>query len=543
MSSLTSRIAARLGFLPAAQARQQVAIAAHRVAHGAAAQRRNLLASLTTSDTSTWQADGLHINAATESGLAVVRARSRDAARNNPWARNFVGMVRRNVLGPQGVAYQSRVRTGAGDLRAGANDALEAWWQAWTAKGVCDVTGRYTWLDIQRLALRHQVVDGECFVRLLPGRGPHGFQVQLLPADVVPLTARADLGGGRIVRQGIELDADGRVLAYHMLRAHAADGLNASLGAAESIGTPRGLLRVPADEVIHLYVPDEANQLRGVPWMQAALKRMWQADDFAASGLNKARESAKRGGWLKAQPNMTEGPAPKLESMTDGTDAVTGEAYQSLHDGTWEKLPYGLEPAPFESDYPNIEYGQFIKDCVRNIASGCEVSYITMGNDLEAVNYSSGQLGLEGERTLWLELQRRTVDHLCAPVHARALKHALLVAPELAGLSFAALPRYIAGAKWQTHRWSPLDPLKHIEAQRSRLEARLSSPQREIAANGDDPDEILADWREWADKTAGMDPDPASDAAEANPATAAAAAAEAASRNRRWSLVMGGAGQ
>lgn len=496
MASLVTRIATRLGYVPADQARADAAAAGHtataRTLHGAMQHQRNLLAALTTNDVASWQADGLHVNASTETGLATVRARSRDAALNNPFARRFLGMVSSNILGPHGIRYQSRVRTSGGTLRAGPNDALEAGWSAWCKAGVCDVTGRYTWRDVQRLALRHVAVDGEVFLRFMPGRGAHSLQVQLLPAEVVPITARADLAGGIKVRQGIEVDGLGQVLAYHV---RSEDPTTSTLGVAESIGGVRGLTRVPASEILHLMLPEQVGQLRGIPWMAAALKAMHQAQDFASAGLNKARESAKRGGWLKQ--SIDAAPPPDL---ADGQDAA-GNSYQSLHDGTWEQLPPGVEAMAFESDYPNIEYGQFIKDCTRQISSALDVAYITLGNDLEAVNYSSGQLGLEGERTMWLALQNWATDHLCDVVHRRWLAYALVAAPELQSLSFDRLEMYAAGARWQPHRWQPIDPLKTIEAQRSRIEAGLTSPQRVITEMGDDPDEIIAERREWAEKT------------------------------------------
>lgn len=512
MPSLLHRIATRLGYAPAGQVIAAAAAADERATartlHQAAVHQRNLLAALTTNDVASWQADGLHVNASTETGLAVVRARSRDASLNNPFARRFLGMVSSNVLGPHGVRYQSRVRAGSGTLKAGPNDALEAAWAAWCAVGACEITERYTWRDLQRLALRHVAVDGECFFRMLPGRGPHRFQVQLLSAEMVPVSARMDMAGGVKVRQGIEVDANGRVLAYYM---RSDDPATSTLGVSEAIGGVRGLKRVPASEILHLMLPEQVGQLRGIPWMAAALKPMHQANDFASAGLNKARESAKRGGWLK--PSL-DAPPPAETALTDGKDA-SGMPYQSLHDGTWEQLPAGMDATPFESDYPNIEYGQFIKDCTRQISSALDVAYITLGNDLEAVNYSSGQLGLEGERTMWLALQGWFIEHLCAVVHRRWLSYALVAAPELASLSFDRLDTYAAGARWQAHRWQPIDPLKTIEAQRSRIEARLTSPQRVIAEMGDDPDEVIAELKEWQAKTAGLPPMPSAKPAPA----------------------------
>jgi len=515
MSTLLSRLAARLGYTPSAAAQRAAddaaRVAGRRVMAAMGRQQRSLLAALSTPDVASWQADGLHINASTGAGLATVRARSRDAAWNNGYAKRFVGMVTANVLGPQGVRYQARVRTQAGELRKPVNDRLEAAWRAWCRRGACDVTGRYTWRTLERLALRMTAVDGEAFIRLLPGRGPHGLQLQLLPADAVPLAHNADLGQGRRIRQGVEIDASGAVLAYHL---RTDDPTIDSIGLALSTSSQR-LVRIPADEVLHLMLPQEVGQLRGVPWMATALKRLYQAHDFAHAGLNKARESAKRGGWIRQDPESAEAPDPA--HLSDGTDEQ-GNAYASLHDGTWEQLPAGLIPQPFESDYPNIEYGQFIKDCLRDAASSLDVAYITFGNSLEDVNYSSGQLGLEGERTTWLGLQTWLVDELHDVVHRRWLAYAMLAAPELATLSFDRLDQYADSIQWQCHRWHPLDPLKTIEAQRSRIEARLTSPQRVITEMGEDPDEVLAELAEWAEKTKGL---PAATAA-----TPAAGAAE-----------------
>lgn len=537
MPTLINRIAARLGYLPSTAAQRASDEAAASAARAATRrtmatvgrQQRNLLAALSTPDVASWQADGLHINASTGAGLATVRARSRDAAWNNGYAKRFLGMVTGNVLGPLGVRYQARVRTGAGDLRKPVNDRLEAGWKAFCRRGVCDVTGRYTWRTLERLALRMTAVDGEAFVRFFSGRGPHGLQVQLLPADAVPVTYNADLGNGRRVRQGVEIDAAGAVLAYHF---RTDDTTIDSIGLGLSSSSQR-LVRVPAADVLHLMLPQEVGQLRGVPWMATALKRLFQAHDFAHAGLNKARESAKRGGWIYQDPESSEAPDP--EHLSDEKDA-DGNAYSSLHDGTWEQLPAGLIPKPFESDYPNIEYGQFIKDCLRDAASSLDVAYITFGNSLEDVNYSSGQLGLEGERTTWMALQTWLVDELEDVVHRRWLAHALLAAPELATLNFARLEQYADAALWQCHRWHPLDPLKTVEAQRSRIEARLTSPQRVIAEMGDDPDEILAELTEWAEKT--KDLPAAVPAGSSKPAAAGADGAQAAADGSRRDLRM-----
>lgn len=509
MASLLTRLANRLGFQTEAQARSRE----HRAALGIARAvgQRGLLSSLTTNDVASWQADGLPLNETLSANLPTTIARSRDAAANNPFARRFLGMVRRNVLGPKGVRLQVRMRTSAG-LKDGVNDAIETAHRFWSEMGNCDVTGRYTRRDLDRLALRHCAVDGTVFVRFLEGRGPHGMQLQLVPIDALALNHRADLANGVRIRLGVETDEFGAVRAYW---------LKGGSNNLDPLSLSRNLVRVPASEMLQLSLPDEIQQVLGVPWMQAGLKPMYQSADFAQAGLNKARESAKRGGFFETDPSAA--PPPRLEDAKDENETP----YQTLQDGTWDVLPAGLKATPFESDYPNIEYGQFIKDCLRNIASALEVSYISLGNDLSDVNYSSGQLGLGDERALWCELQEWFVDHWSKPIDKKWLSYALVAAPELQSLSFARLQAYADAMTHQRHTWQPLDPLKTIEAQRSRIEARITSPQRVIAENGDDPDEILAECAEW-------------DAKVSAAGLAAPAPQDPAAKARRLQLITGG---
>jgi lambda family phage portal protein len=526
MPGLLHRLATAAGFVPAAAARAQAEAAAlaagRRVAQNAAAHQRSLVSALTTPDVATWQEDGTHINADTAAGLVAARSRSRGAARNNEHARRFLGMLVNNVLGPYGVRMQARVRTAGGTLRRSDNDRIEAGHAAFGRRGAFDVSGRHSRRQLERLALRHTAVDGECFIRERLGRGPHGVQVQLLTADVCPLTTTADLGGGRRIRQGVEIDADGAPVAYWFRT----DDVTLDVAAILGVSSTHKLERVPADQVLHVYLPEEAGQLRGVPWMQAALKPMYQAADFAGAGLNKARESAKRGGFI--QPHL-EAPPSEGDEGSDGSKAA-----DTLLDGTWERLLPGETVSPFESDYPNIEYGQFIKDCRRSIACALGVAYPTFGNDLEAVNYSSGQLGLEDERTLWQRLQEWWIDDVHRWIDRRWLRVAMLAADELQGLNFDRLESYLGAMRYLPHRWRPLDPLKTTEAERSSIEGRLTSPQRVIAARGDDPDEIVAELLEWQEKTAALGPIAPLDGAAsgAQPDDAGPAAARAALRLR-----------
>ena len=58
------------------------------------------------------------------------------------------------------------------------------------------------------------VVDGESFAVI--EEDSDGVQVRLIPAEMVEESKTADLGQGRYIAAGIEFDARGRRVAYHI---------------------------------------------------------------------------------------------------------------------------------------------------------------------------------------------------------------------------------------------------------------------------------------------------------------------------------------
>jgi hypothetical protein len=80
------------------------------------------------------------------------------------------------------------------------------------------------------------------------------------------------------------------------------------------------------------------------------------------------------------------------------------------------------------------------------------------------------------------------------------------------------IPQYVAASHWQPHRWRPLDESKTTAAQKEKLAMRLTSPQREMRQAGIDPDEVLAELREWQAKTADLPAAPVPAAAPTPPA-------------------------
>lgn len=473
---LIDRVAARWGFVRSAPRR-----GGHWARNGfAAGGNGNLTAGWTSSDT--------HINQALYRSLRTLRARSRDLSRNNDYARQFLRMVRTNVAGPTGFNLQVHARYGDGRLDTRDSDRCEtAFWQ-WGKRENADYAGRLSWVELQQLYIETVARDGEVLVRRIRGAnaGAFGYQLQLLDPALLDETYNAELPGGRRIRMSIELDADNRPVAYHLVKADVADPTRQFLYA-------KNYQRVPAEEIWHDFLPESIGQLRGVPWMATTLIRQKRLGSYEDAAVAAAEEGAKKMAWIKTATGDMTALADRVsaDGQPDNPAPTAGTLYTESGEGVhYAALPSDAELQNWDPKYPEQNFGDFVKAQLRGIASGLGVAYHVLGNDLEGVNFSSARAGILEEREVWKSLQGWMIDRLCARVYTEWLPFAI-VSGQLA-VPMDKLAKFDA-AVWQGRRWSWVDPKKDVDASVTAIENGLTSRARVIRDMGGDPEEVWAE--------------------------------------------------
>ena len=448
-----------------------------------------------------WSADDPNLNDALAGSLPILRARSKGLARNNEWARRYLLQMRNNVLGPAGIVLQMRLPPSTAPARnQRINDAIEAAWWQWAQPGNCDISGRHGWQDLERLALYSLLRDGEILARHVAA-GPHGYQLQLLNPSVLDVALRRDWHGNR-VRMGIEIDDASKPIAYWLIGVKAGDDPRGGTAIGRHV-------RVPAAEILHLFDAEEADQLRGYPRLTVGAQRLWLLKDYEKSAAVACSNAAKRIGFFYTPT----GEAPTgfgdqiISQVLDAAKAagkiLSAEEIRALEEsarrftttvpGTYDTLPDGTRFEPHNSAYPNVIYAEYVKACVRGWSAGLGVSYATLGNDLESVNYSSARVGIIDEREGYRLEQSWFLRHFHTAIFEAWLARALIAAPALQSIAYTGLQRYIDAAMWQPRRWAGIDPNKEAAAAETNLALRLTSRRRLIAERGEDPDEIFAE--------------------------------------------------
>jgi len=423
--------------------------------------------------TEDWPTRILSADSAVGTGLRTMRSRSRDLERNDSHARGFGKALVRNVLGSEGIAFQSKVVESNGVPDKLANLRIEEAWYRWGINRFCDVERKLTWREMQTMALRRAAYDGEVLLRWVrETANPYGISLRLIEADLLDETHNANLENGGTIRMGVERNSIGQVTAYHLLNGHPGDTMPAPKN-----GNRRE--RVPAELIIHLFLPERPGQSRGWPWLTAAIRDLWMLGGYKEAELVAARVSAAKAGFItKTFPDGM--PYPEEE---DGTGKT-----MEVEPGIIEELPMGSQFTPWDPTHPNTAFGDFVKSALRSVATGMGVSYNTLSSDLEGVNYSSIRAGLLDEREEWLQIQSWLIDHLCRPVFRKWIEVCLLggaikLPPE-------KLEKFTADT-WRGRRWQWVDPEKDVRAGLLAVEGGLKSRRQIVAESGGDIEETL----------------------------------------------------
>lgn len=474
------------------------------------ASQRNFETAETPAWTESWSTTEVHLNDALSRQLPTLWTRAAGLARNNEWAQSYLLALEDNVLGPAGIALQMQLRRPDGTKDEAQNQALESAWSAWCKDA--EVSG-LAWSEVEALALLTLAKRGELLYRLVPGAGPLGFQIQLLDPTLLDVTLHRDYQGRRI-RMGKEVDDAGRPVAYWIHAARSGDLPSQYV----SVGKH---LRVPAGEIRHRYLVEEIGQMRGIPWLTVGARRLWLLRDFEEAAAVASSNAAKRQGFFftpsgEAPPGFAD---TVVSSVLDAAKAAgkvltpeeiqgittAAEKYTTTVPGQFDTLPGNTQFQPFESKWPNIDAGGYVKQQIRGWSAARGMSYVTAGNDLEAVNYSSARVGILAEREHYKRVQARLRDWLHREVFAAALPYLITRTRTLAA---ARIQTYLAAATWQPRRWAGIDPVKEMTAAEIALKLKLTSRRRLILERGEDPDEIATEVDAEDTKYGAIDPTP-----------------------------------
>jgi len=417
--------------------------------------------------------------------LSILQTRSRNEYQNNDYVKRFVSLTKQNVIGHEGIKLIPNARNRNGTKDKGANQAIADAWRQFCRKGQCEVTKRHTMIDLQNMAIAGLCVDGEVIIRHYSNfpNNKARYAVQFIDPRLLDVTYNKAEDGKNPIIMGIEKDRWGAPVAYYFRK---------QLTKRVAMSTQEyDHDRVPADQIMHIFFPEYVVQTRGVPPVVVGLLRQNMLKGYEEAELVAARAAASKLGFLSRDPESAG------EFVGDDEDEE-GNVIVDTEPGGWTELPPGWKADMVDPNHPVEAYEKFVRQVLRGMASGMNISYNSLANDLVGVSWSSLRKADLEERDHWRCLQQFVAAHLLDEIYQRWLVNALqnetlLINGKSPGIERA---NKFGNATWQARGWEWVDPAKQQQANREMLVTNQVSVSQLIRESGRDPETVFEEIAE-----------------------------------------------
>ena len=428
-----------------------------------------------------WTTSSAEPNDYLQRELPSLISRSREAARQNGYAKRFIRLIKSNVIGDTGITFQSQKLKRNGDTDVIANKAITDAFKEWSS-GECDYEGNLTLHEIEELLVSTTAIDGSYFVRVFEGAqyGKFGLRLKVIDTNHLNLSKTGRTEKGEI-KLGVEYNKFGRIIRYHFKEPYNKDG-NATVREYS----------VDAKYIIHDFLVESVGQATGTPWMHAGLERLKHLGKYNESAMVAARYGASKMMFLSSDGT------DQGKYKGDDIDGDTGDSIDSVVPGSISDIG-ARSIETFDPKYPHEMYAAFVKAHLREIASAWNISYASLASDLEDVNYSSIRAGLLEDRDMYKALQEWFVKGFRKRITERwftiAMMKGAVVTPS--GLPLTQpISEYIKTFGYQPRRWAWTDPQKDTSSNVESINARIKSRGQVIREQGGDPEKIWAEMKE-----------------------------------------------
>lgn len=410
----------------------------------------------------------------------TMNARVRQLVRDNAYARSITRSLSRNIVGC-GITPMASVRRANEKPNDKFNKAADIAFHRYSRDPMrIDTEGKKTFHEMQTMLIETIATVGEAFVL----RTMVGNQVAFTVVEPEQLDLTKTQHEGREVRGGIEVNANGRAVAYHFYDRTQTDDHQYYPTPLRAEST-----RYPADRVKHLFVQHRPGQTRGVTWFAPVMNRLWDLVRYDDAQLMAARLEACIGLVLKTEG----GPAQiGLDGATGstGTDA-RGNSKVRFEPGMVARLNPGEEATTFAPSRPGDLYDPFIKTQLRAIAAGVGLSYEQVARDFTNGNFSSQRQALLEDRREWSVAQAMLIDHFCQWVYDEFIKNAVLRG-EIEQVGFYNNVDGYCECEWMPDGWDWIDPAKEMAGIKLAIEQRMTTRKAELNLRGKNFNEVAS---------------------------------------------------
>ena len=300
---------------------------------------------------------------------------------------------------------------------------VESRFEIWGATPkLCDYEGKRTWAKLQQEARQEALVEGDILVVPRTDRRTGLPQVQLIRGGrvVTPLRRRSD--DKRTITHGVELDARGRMVAFHVQQP--------GFGFDETIRIPAfGPKSGKRMAWLEYGTDNRMDAVRGMPLLGIVLQSLKELDRYRDSEQRAAVINSMLAMFIQKGEDkpgtrpMTGGAVRRavVQGDADASGAVREFNIAATTPGVvFEELQQNEIPQSFSTARPNVNYPAFEAAVVQAIAWANEVPpeilMLAFSN-----NYSASKAAINEFKAYISRVRKDFGDSFCQPIYTEWL--------------------------------------------------------------------------------------------------------------------------
>ena len=410
----------------------------------------------------------------------TLRQRARMLYMAAPIAASAIRTNRTNVIGI-GLQFKSRVDRETLGMTQEAADA----WQAHTErefalwaedKRACDATGVNNFAAMQQLALASWLTSGDVFAVVKQYRTtplhPYSLRLHLIEADRVAtpvdsgavspmLATTGKAANGNVIYDGVEVDGDGRITAYHIRSTYPFE-----FGTAETKWTrvPVCGARTGLPNVLHVMESERPDQYRGVSCLAQIIEPLLQLRRYTESELSAALVESFFTAFVKTNAGADDNPFNEVGSSQPETSRDPNE--YEMGPGQINFMEPGEDIVFASPQRPASGFGDFMRAVCEQAGAALEIPADLLLKSFNS-SYSASRAALLEAWKAFRMRRKWFVDDFCTPVYELWLSEAVargrISAPGF--FTDPAIRAAYLGAEWIGPSQGQLDPVKEITAE------------------------------------------------------------------------------
>jgi lambda family phage portal protein len=308
-----------------------------------------------------------------------------------------------------------------------------------------------------------KLVDGEAFVALVTNPALPGVQLdlRLIEADQVATPLQFIAGNNETLEgslvDGLEFDAIGNVIAFHVLKYH--PGSNYKSAELDSV-------RIPADQMVHWFERIRPAQNRGLSEVAPCLRLFADLRRYTGAVIAAAETAADFAGIIHSN-------SPAAE-----VDEVEPFSAMEIEKRSLVTLPEGWDISQLRAEQPTAQFGDFRKQIISEIGRALQIPYAIAALDSSSHNYASARMDAQ-LYNVSVRVQRETIEHrLLDRLVSQWMNEAKLM-----GQIDESINDDLEWS-WQWDGREHVDPTKEANALQTKLETHTTTLAAEYARQG-----------------------------------------------------------